>query len=632
MRNNNILKALVVGLLISILSNSPALAMNDGAGGGVTTSEPTALVEPTLWDGNYGDSQWYSKFLNTKPVTSSYQPVIAVIGDGVDESFADFKGRVLPGFNILENKALVKEQFSTFNSGGWFGTALTSILVSNSNGKFLTGIASKAKILPIVVSDYKTLTDVNVSKGIDYAVKAKADYIVFALGYDQYASTEGTTKSCASITKAYNSNVLTFVDVYNSDSLGDYSFKLTDCDKGVKVGSYDYKLGSFNQLVPESKPLFSMPAGNTSIINQGGSYQPFNVWESTSTSPALAAGLYANFTTDHKTSKAVITKNFLKNAIALSSVEYYGAGVVYDYRKVLNLESITKLASENYNPKILNITRSGHEAYNITWAPVGGEVDYYNINSYSYKDGRWAKTVTKVSNTEIRTTIENFDIYSNAFVEVEAIRGKTSIKSMPSYDSYLSKPTDQHTVAPDLAEVSASAVFWDNNGINVKVVTNDSSYAWDLLIIDPYTGDILKKYSVSGSNERTILFEEGSAYRSRVLLVATGIGSRGVDYILMPPHLLSVKVNAAGKEYAAFGGSRTCTNIDNVVCNYKGIIEGDKILIKDANTNQILGSALMRSDGTFSTLIKYPANEFTVLVVSESGESSQIKDSSFFLR
>jgi thermitase len=104
---------------------------------------------------------------------------VAVIDTGVLASHEDLAGRLLPGYDFVDNDA-------DPNDGNGHGTHVTGIVAANAgNGIGIEGVAPGAKVMPIRVLDNDgNGTGENVAKGIDYAVAHNADVINLSLGGD----------------------------------------------------------------------------------------------------------------------------------------------------------------------------------------------------------------------------------------------------------------------------------------------------------------------------------------------------------------------------------------------------------------------------------------------------------------
>src|SRR3954469_8757552 len=105
--------------------------------------------------------------------------VVAVIDTGVLASHEDLAGRLLPGYDFVDND-------SDPNDGNGHGTHVTGIVAADEgNGLGIEGVAPGAKVMPIrVLDDDGNGTGEKVAKGIDYAVAHNADVINLSLGGD----------------------------------------------------------------------------------------------------------------------------------------------------------------------------------------------------------------------------------------------------------------------------------------------------------------------------------------------------------------------------------------------------------------------------------------------------------------
>src|SRR3954469_131061 len=105
--------------------------------------------------------------------------VVAVIDTGVLASHEDLAGRLLPGYDFVDND-------SDPNDGNGHGTHVTGIVAADAgNGLGIEGVAPGARVIPIRVLDNDgSGTGEDVAKGIDYAVAHNADVINLSLGGD----------------------------------------------------------------------------------------------------------------------------------------------------------------------------------------------------------------------------------------------------------------------------------------------------------------------------------------------------------------------------------------------------------------------------------------------------------------
>jgi subtilisin family serine protease len=102
--------------------------------------------------------------------------VVAVVDTGIDASHQDLQGRVLPGYDFVENDA-------TPQDGQGHGTHVAGIIAADAdNGVGVDSVAPGAKILPIrVLNDSGSGTSAVVAAGIDWATTHGANVINLSL-------------------------------------------------------------------------------------------------------------------------------------------------------------------------------------------------------------------------------------------------------------------------------------------------------------------------------------------------------------------------------------------------------------------------------------------------------------------
>ncbi|MFY0543625.1 S8 family serine peptidase [Brevibacillus sp. H7] len=107
------------------------------------------------------------------------QVIVAVVDTGVDAGHPDLAGRVLPGFNTLDNST----NWTDDNSHGTHVAGIIAAHADNEEG--IAGVAGKenVKILPIKVLDERGWgTTLSIAAGVDKAVEMGADIINMSLG------------------------------------------------------------------------------------------------------------------------------------------------------------------------------------------------------------------------------------------------------------------------------------------------------------------------------------------------------------------------------------------------------------------------------------------------------------------
>ncbi len=150
-----------------------------------TTTESTTTVPPTTIDPALVDplmsSQWA---VNTLRLPEAWQKgatgegtVIAVVDTGVDLDHPDLQGKLVPGWDFVDDD----DQPDDGNGHGTHVAGITAAATGNGIG--VAGTAPGAKIMPVrVLGDDGSGTDEDIAEGIDWAIDNGADVINLSLG------------------------------------------------------------------------------------------------------------------------------------------------------------------------------------------------------------------------------------------------------------------------------------------------------------------------------------------------------------------------------------------------------------------------------------------------------------------
>ncbi|MCU0490452.1 MAG: S8 family peptidase [Chloroflexaceae bacterium] len=113
-------------------------------------------------------------------ITTGGGVVVAVLDTGVDRNHPDLQGKVLNGYNSIENSG-------NSSDGDGHGTAVSGLIAASSdNGTGIAGLCWGCQILPIkVLDDRGRGDDVSVAQGIRWATDNGARVINMSLGGDE---------------------------------------------------------------------------------------------------------------------------------------------------------------------------------------------------------------------------------------------------------------------------------------------------------------------------------------------------------------------------------------------------------------------------------------------------------------
>jgi subtilisin family serine protease len=164
---------------------------NIGQGGGMVNADINA---PEAWDMSRGSSSVR----------------IAVIDTGVALTHPEFSGRLVDGYNFVNNNTYA-------NDGHGHGTHVAGIAAAAGNNGFgIAGVAWNVRIIPIRVLDNSGSGYISdVVDGIGYAVNKGARVINLSLGSPEYSQSQQDM-----VTYAYNKGVLVVVAAGNCGSGG----------------------------------------------------------------------------------------------------------------------------------------------------------------------------------------------------------------------------------------------------------------------------------------------------------------------------------------------------------------------------------------------------------------------------
>src|SRR3977135_2124477 len=126
--------------------------------------------------------QWGLDMIGADPahqVATGSGAVVAVIDSGVQADHPDLAGRLLPGYDFVDDDG-------TPQDGNGHGTHVTGIVAADAgNGIGIEGVAPGARVLPVRgLGNDGSGSTAAVAQGIDYAVAHHADVINLSLGSD----------------------------------------------------------------------------------------------------------------------------------------------------------------------------------------------------------------------------------------------------------------------------------------------------------------------------------------------------------------------------------------------------------------------------------------------------------------
>ncbi|WP_158701643.1 S8 family serine peptidase [Lentibacillus sp. Marseille-P4043] len=159
-------------------------------------------------------SQWYLNKMQLQQAwdveKGSADITIAVLDSGISKNHPDLKGRVLRGYDF------VNDDNDPIDDNG-HGTFVSGVIAANANETGVVGIDLQAQILPVKVSNYLgELSTSNIVEGIYYAIDNGVDVINMSFGSYQRSQVEEEA-----IWAAYDAGIVLVAAAGNDSSYED---------------------------------------------------------------------------------------------------------------------------------------------------------------------------------------------------------------------------------------------------------------------------------------------------------------------------------------------------------------------------------------------------------------------------
>jgi Subtilase family len=251
---------------------------------------------------------WYGlwELPNVWKTTEGAGVTVAVIDSGVKASLGDLQGQVLPGLDLSTNHTGAQNDVPDPGQGNFgHGTDMAVLIAGTGKGGGLVGVAPKARILPINVSDDQDqASTAAAAQGVRWAVDhgAKIVNLSFA-GTGECDPTLGQ-----SIKYAYQHDVIVVAGA--GDSPGPVGTP-ADCPGAIAVGGDDINFKPWTQT--PSGPTIDFVAPSFNLVNEllDGTLngpQPGNA--GTSQATALVSGVFALIRAKfpHDTARQIVTR------------------------------------------------------------------------------------------------------------------------------------------------------------------------------------------------------------------------------------------------------------------------------------------------------------------------------------
>lgn len=277
------------------------------------------------------DKQWVVSAIDFKKVWAESRGegvTVAVVDTGVDGSHPDLTQQVLKGMDVTGGG-------DAQNDTNGHGTGMASVIAGHGHGannsSGVIGLAPKAKILPIKISDADDFDNVEWSKGIRYAVDQGADVINLSF-VDSQAQLD--SDGAKAIEYAQQHDVLVVAGTGNDGAAGvSYPAKLPGV---VAVSAIDESLNlweksNFGQGVTLAAPGVSILRADPSRSN--GYAEADGTSDATAYVSATAALILAKYPdlTAGQVINRLVKSAYLADDVKKTPDEEYGYGVIRPY-------------------------------------------------------------------------------------------------------------------------------------------------------------------------------------------------------------------------------------------------------------------------------------------------------------
>jgi thermitase len=295
---------------------------------------------------SYFQSEWHLAKISAPQAWSltegSNSVVIAIVDSGVDPTHPDLSGKLLPGYNFLNDNADTHDVLG-------HGTAVAGTAAAMTNN--YTGVAGVAwanPIMPLVVlnsSNWATYYDI--AQAITYAVDNGAKVINISIGGSSSSSTLQNA-----VNYAWNKGAIIFASAMNNGSNTPYYPAACTNVVAVSATTSSDTRASFSNY--GNWVVISAPGESILTTTNGGGY---GSWSGTSFSSPISAGVAALIMSANRSLTNTQVLDILRrNADDLGTPgydPYFGYGRVNAYRSIVAARTNLPPPPDTIAPSVL---------------------------------------------------------------------------------------------------------------------------------------------------------------------------------------------------------------------------------------------------------------------------------------
>ena len=335
---------------------------------------------PEVWAGGGGFSG-----------VTGQNTTIAVIDTGVDRNHSEFSGRMVAGYDFVDND-------TTAEDGNGHGTHVAGTIAGANDGTGITGVAYEADIMPIRVLNnqgYGSLSDI--IAGIRWAADNNADVINLSLGGGGYSQA-----MFDAVQHASDSGSVVVMAAGNSGGSSPGYPAAHAVSYGMAIGAVDRNramAGFSNRAGSNTMDYVTAPGVNIYSAIPGGGYASFN---GTSMAAPHVAGI-AGLLKSHDPSLTASTIESLLTRSASNVPSSAGAnasnidssdaisGSSAELKQLITLETLDNFSSKELKDPLIGNLSGNRRDREVTLETIDRQVDreqgdFADVNSFETLD------------------------------------------------------------------------------------------------------------------------------------------------------------------------------------------------------------------------------------------------------
>jgi hypothetical protein len=541
-------------------------------------------------------------------------PVIAVIDTGIDAKHPALVGKILAGYNAIDDKEI---ELSDVKDGDGHGTHVAGIITANSKEYKISGILENVKILPIIALGVNGSSDKIIIRAIEWAINKQVDVINLSLGRSVNPFENSSMEICNTIKKAKEKNIFVVVSAGNSGNQENpinypaackYSITVSAINKDLKAENFSNYDENIFISAPGVDILSTLPKTITQV--------EYGYMSGTSMAAPMISSIIALY-------KSIYPKddyNAVKKALINSSIDiaskgkdpYTGYGIIdignlVNKSKKKNIKELINNIKNNIAPEITNIKIDKDNRYQLYLNNNNfNDIKIYNNNDIEIK-------YSKNKNNYYILESDNIENY------IYLTYSKDNIKSLKYYNIPIKteSKTRQKIILKELtASISKDEikVNWDIEDTG-KIDINETIILFINIEGTPYI--YYREHSII--DKKAIIVDPVlDYYQDKKINISIYNQDSRLEMILMPSYDISINQITAGNEKIVIKGD------SKTLCYSKKI--GCKATQVELQINgSLVEKTLIMENLTYYFIIEKPKNSSYIKVKIGEHYSREIR-------